>query len=136
MYRKVDPKTAHELMQQGYTYVDVRTVDEFADGHPAGAYNVPAFVPGPGGMTPNPEFLEVMRARFPPTTRLLLGCAVGGRSARAAELLASAGYTDLCNVEGGFNGAKGFFANTPGWRDEGLPVETDAGDRGYDALRG
>ena len=38
---------AHALQQQGYTYVDVRSTHEFADGHPAGAVNVPLVEPDP-----------------------------------------------------------------------------------------
>ena len=38
----ISPQDAHDLMtREGYTYVDVRTEGEFANGHPEGAVNVP-----------------------------------------------------------------------------------------------
>ena len=41
-----------------------RTPDEFRAGHVPGAANVPVWLPGGGGMQPNPEFLrEVHRER-------------------------------------------------------------------------
>ena len=40
--KDVDVGQAHALQQnEGYTYVDVRSVPEFDAGHPAGAQNVP-----------------------------------------------------------------------------------------------
>ena len=140
--RDVDVKQAHALQQDdGYTYVDVRSVPEFDAGHPAGASNVPLLHrdAATGQMQPNPEFLAVMQANYPPDARLLIGCQMGGRSARAAQILASAGYGDVCNVAGGFGGAYDRATGQvvhPGWAGSGLPVEADArpGTR-YDELR-
>ena len=53
-------------------------------------------------MTSNAEFLTVMQANYPTDAKLLIGCQVGGRSARAAEMLAAAGYDTAINVKGGF----------------------------------
>ena len=50
---------------------------------------------------PNPEFLSVMHANYPPGTKLLMGCQMGGRSAQAAQILAAAGYQNVSNVRGG-----------------------------------
>ena len=72
-----------------WTYVDVRTPEEFARGHVPGAYNVPAFFPGPMGMMPNPEFAGSVRAHFAPDRALVMGCAAGGRSMHACEQLAA-----------------------------------------------
>ena len=49
----------------------------------------------------------------------------------------SAGYTDLTNVVGGFGGQRDQSGAVvvKGWRDEGLPVSSDVGDAGYQALR-
>ena len=48
--KRVSPEEALDLMRgQGYAYLDVRSVPEFAQGHPAGAYNVPLIHMGPGG---------------------------------------------------------------------------------------
>ncbi len=46
--KRVSPQEALELTRDGWTYVDVRTEQEFADGHPAGSYNVPIAHAGSG----------------------------------------------------------------------------------------
>ena len=136
----IDVHQAHEKQAEGYTYIDVRSTQEFALGHPAGAVNVPLLHkdPATGQMTPNEEFLAVVRANFPPDAKLLVGCQVGGRSAKASQALEAAGYTDVSNVLGGFGGARD--PNTgevraEGWAPAGLPVETTASGRTYDDLR-
>ena len=127
-------------MQQGVTYVDVRSTLEFEQGHPAGALNVPLFEPdeATGQMQPNPDFVRVMQATFPPETRLLMGCQAGGRSMRAAQMLESFGFQDVSNVRGGFGGARDPMSGRvfdPGWAEAGLPIEegAPAGKR-YDDL--
>ena len=137
--KRVSPSEARELIdKQGYVYVDVRSVPEFAAGHPTGAYNVPLMNMGPGGMTPNPDFMAVMGS-FPKDAKLVVGCKAGGRSARAASMLESAGYRSVTDQRAGFEGAPdpatGRIAE-PGWRPAGLPVTTDAlPDRTYEALK-
>ena len=40
--KQVDVKTAHKLQSdEGHTYIDVRSIQEFEKGHPEGARNVP-----------------------------------------------------------------------------------------------
>ena len=90
-------------------------------------------------MLPNSDFVAVMQASFATDAKLLIGCQMGGRSARAADILAAAGYTDVCNVLGGFGGARdrmtGQVSNA-GWADSGLPVEAAATPGGsYAELR-
>ncbi len=139
MIPQIDPQKAHDLMQSGHVYLDVRTVEEYAAGHPEGAVNVPAYVRDPmGQMAPNPEFLPVVQATFASGTPLVLGCGSGGRSQRACDLLANAGYANVANVDGGFNGKQDPFGRTvmPGWMQRGLPVaEGDDPAVGYAALR-
>jgi rhodanese-related sulfurtransferase len=129
---RVKPKEAAKLLAEGWQYVDVRSIPEFEGGHPPGAFNVPLmhFTPGQG-MSPNPRFGEVMAARFPREQKLVIGCKAGGRSNRAAQLLLAAGYTQVVDMAGGWEGEDG----VPGWRPEGLPVEkeTPAG-HGWEAL--
>lgn len=137
--KRVSPAEARDLIdKQGYVYVDVRSVPEFAAGHPQGAYNVPLMNMGPGGMTPNADFLAVM-GTFPKDARLVVGCKAGGRSARAAAMLESAGYANVIDQRAGFEGAPdpatGRIAE-PGWRPAGLPVTSEAlPDRTYEALK-
>lgn len=134
-YKNVTVREAHQKQREGYTYVDVRSVPEFDAGHPAGAVNVPLLHRDPrtGQMVPNPEFVGVMKTHFAPEARLLIGCQVGGRSAQAAQLLAGLGFQDVSNVLGGYGGAPD--GSAEGWIAAGLPVETTAPERTYDALR-
>jgi rhodanese-related sulfurtransferase len=136
--RRVDPEEARDLMEkEGYLYVDVRSIPEFEQGHPAGAYNVPLQHLGPAGMTPNPDFMGVMQKAFPRDAKLVMGCKSGGRSLAAASMLLAAGFTQVvdqrCGFDGGFGPTGGF---DPGWRRRGLPVSTSAPpDRSYEGLR-
>ena len=138
-YRNLDPTQSKELLEgpDGWVYVDVRTEAEFAQGHAAGACNVPVAVGHPPNMTMNPEFLAVMKANFKKGQKLVLGCAAGGRSAKACEILVNAGYVDLVNMAGGFLGARDAFGRTTkGWAALGYPTETaPAAGKSYDALR-
>ena len=120
------PKDAHALItEQGYTHVDVRSEQEYAAGHPAGAINVPLMFAGPGGMSPNPDFLRMMTALFPKDTKLVLGCRSGARSLRAAEMLSGAGFSAVVDQRAGFEGPKDPAGRPiePGWAACGLPVE-------------
>jgi rhodanese-related sulfurtransferase len=113
--------------KEGWKYLDVRSVEEFGAGHPAGAWNVPIFQRGPMGMTPNDDFVAVVAKTFTKDTKLVVGCGSGPRSERACELLAAAGYKDLVNVEGGFMGGRDEAGRpVPGWASLGLPVEAAA----------
>jgi hypothetical protein len=53
---------------------------------------------------------------------------MGGRSARAAQILETFGFTNVSNVKGGFGGARDFLGRQidPGWVESGLPVEVEA----------
>jgi rhodanese-related sulfurtransferase len=125
------------MEKEGYVYVDVRSIPEFEAGHPAGAYNVPLMHQGPAGMTPNPEFLEVMQRAFPRDAKLLVSCKAGGRSARAASVLESAGFTQIVDQTAGYEGKPDASGRMlPGWRPAGLPVTRDAAPgHGYEALK-
>jgi len=126
------PAEAHETLQRepGAVYLDVRTAQEFAAGHPAGARNVPVvlFDPATRQPAPNPDFVTTVERTIPRTAKLLVGCQSGVRSLRACELLVQAGYTAVTNVRGGFGGERDLSGRVvvPGWRDAGLPVETGA----------
>lgn len=76
--------------------LDVRSRLEFLFGHLDGAVNIPVDRL-PGGMS--------VRADVTPTTRILVYCASGGRSAAAATALRGAGYLRV--VDGGGIGSAG-----------------------------
>lgn len=125
-YSNVTPKEAFQKMQEGYLYLDVRTVEEFKNGHAKGAVNIPIFISGPAGRQPNPNFVDQVKEKLPPPAKLVIGCHSGGRSGRACEILDKEGYQHLFNIDGGFggrmDGATGQLAQV-GWKAEGLPCE-------------
>jgi molybdopterin/thiamine biosynthesis adenylyltransferase/rhodanese-related sulfurtransferase len=88
-FREVDAAEAVRLSREGFSVIDVREPFEWDAGHVAGATHVPlAEVPG--------RIAEVAPDRDAP---LLLYCAVGGRSARAAEYVARLGYTNVVSMK-------------------------------------
>ena len=78
-----------EKIKAGARVVDVRTREEFADGHYEGAINVP---------------VDVLTRRIAElgakTDSYVLYCASGARSAYAARLLKGAGFVDVVNAGG------------------------------------
>jgi rhodanese-related sulfurtransferase len=121
-----DPKGAHEALSSGSdgSLVDVRTVEEFDRGHPAGSVNVPWALAGDFGMEPNPDFVAEMQKRFGAEAKLYLSCQAGGRSLKACQDLEAAGFGSLVNVDGGFGGRRDPMGNlvVAGWAESGLPV--------------
>jgi rhodanese-related sulfurtransferase len=122
---RISPQEANDKLAEGFTYVDVRTTEEFGDGHPAGAVNVPVMLAGAGGMRNNPDFLPVMRAAFARDARIIVGCKMGGRSLRAAEMLLAEGFSTVIEQRAGWDGARDPFGRVkePGWGRAGLPSE-------------
>jgi rhodanese-related sulfurtransferase len=113
---RISPAEAHAKMTgEGFTYVDVRTAVEFAEGRPAGSVNVPL----------DDAFVPAMGAKFPKDARIVVGCKAGGRSLRAARALIAAGYTNILDQRAGFDAARGAFGEVtePGWSRAGLPQE-------------
>jgi rhodanese-related sulfurtransferase len=137
MVKRITPAEAADLMKQGWAYVDVRSVPEFEQGHPAGASNVPLLDFQNGRMVPNPAFRSVFEASFPKDANIVVGCKVGGRSMQAAAVLEAAGYKNVVDMAGGFSGQRDPYGRlaSPGWVDAGLPVETAApAEKTYAAL--
>ena len=125
---RVDVVEAKRLIdEEGYRYLDVRSVPEWSGGHPEGAANVPLLHAGAGGMRPNSDFLKVVEANFAKDAKLVVGCAAGRRSLRAVQMLLDAGFTEVIDVEPGYSGVKDAFGQVqkPGWQAAGLPIETE-----------
>lgn len=140
-YENLTPEQAKKRLDAGWTYVDVRTIDEFEGGHVPDSYNVPFAEMNRelGGMQPNEHFVSVMKKHFAPDAKIVLGCAAGGRSRAACEVLAREGYTSLANMHGGFSGQRDPNGRTtqPGWSELGYPVAQQApAERSYSSLRG
>jgi phage shock protein E len=78
---------ARRLVAEGAVLLDVRTPEEFQQGHPEPARNIPV------------QELEQRLAEVgPPGTKVVVYCARGGRSAMAAGLLRSSGYPDVFDL--------------------------------------
>jgi rhodanese-related sulfurtransferase len=128
-YDELDPRQAHERLvaTEDALFLDVRSVPEFEQGHPEGAWNLPLLHLTRAGMEPNADFLSVAEAVLPRDHLLVVGCKAGGRSAKACGLLASVGFSRLVNVAGGFAGAHDPMTGRlllEGWAACGLPTST------------
>ena len=120
------------------TIIDVRTPEEFAlIGHAEMAWNVPlgfiSYQRVDGkfehGVMMNPDLVAEVKGLAGPTDTLLLMCRSGGRSAKAVNQLATAGFTKVYNITDGMEGDK---VKDPesvfhgkrvknGWKNWGLP---------------
>jgi rhodanese-related sulfurtransferase len=107
-------ETAHELVQAGHQYLDVRTPQEFTAGHAVGAINIPYLLYVGSGMSKNPKFLEEVSSHFKTDDKIVVACQAGKRSLMAAKDLVSAGFTEVTDVVGGY----------AAWTEKGLPTES------------
>ena len=129
MADKVTPAEAKQLMdEEGYAYLDVRSIPEFEGGHPKGAYNIPLKHMGDGGMRANDDFVAEVEATFGKGAKLIVACKAGGRSKAAAEQLEAAGFQHLKDQFAGYSGARDTMGRLQeaGWAAAGLPVATEA----------
>lgn len=101
-FYRVDIEDARQLIERGEVeIVDVREPGEYEQGHIPNARLVPL-----NTLLSRPhEYLS--------RDGILMVCAVGQRSAVAAEMAAALGFKRVYNLEGG----------TTGWIQRGLPVE-------------
>lgn len=74
--------------------LDVRTPDEYAEGHIDGAINIDVL---------NSSFEEDAMAKLPKDKTIALYCRSGNRSKRAAAILADKGYK-VVELASGYNG--------------------------------
>jgi rhodanese-related sulfurtransferase len=128
---EIDAKAAHERLktEDKSIYLDVRSVQEYDQGHPEAAWNIPIMLATAGGMTPNPDFERVVQAVLPKDSLLAVGCRSGQRSMMACQLLSGLGYDRAFNVGGGFVGAVNPMTgevSQPGWESCGLPTSSTA----------
>lgn len=78
--------------RRGVVVLDVRTREEFAEGHLQGARNLPLV-----------EAYADAVAELDPAASYVLYCRTGNRSAQAAEIMRAAGFTDVADA-GGLDG--------------------------------
>jgi len=105
-YENTDVHHAYQHWRQGehaaipFLMLDVRTPEEFAEGHIAGARLIPV------------QELEKRLAEVPKDRQVYVYCRSGARSARASRMLFRAGFTNIENVTGGIQA----------WQTAGYPV--------------
>jgi rhodanese-related sulfurtransferase len=129
--KRITPEQAKELLDsnQGYIYLDVRTIPEFEAGHVRGAKNVPVVEPDASGrMQLNPRFVEIVEVNFGKDVKCITGCQKGGRSIKAAELLLAAAFSHVLDMRGGFGGEADETGRVtfPGWSLRGLPAARES----------
>ncbi len=103
----ISPAEAADLLEgvpTGLVVLDVRTPDEFAAGHLAGAVNLDYSAAGFAGE------LGALDREVP----YLLYCRTGNRSAQAREMMRDQGFAEVHEIEGGI----------VAWAEAGLPVLT------------
>lgn len=104
--RDIDTREAAALLHsppQGLLILDVRTPDEFRQGHLPGARNMDFF---------GARF-DLEAAALPREQPVLLYCRTGRRSAEAAETLKQAGVRTILHMNQGIEA----------WQADGLPLE-------------
>ncbi|NBV91569.1 MAG: rhodanese-like domain-containing protein [Flavobacteriia bacterium] len=93
--KKIDQKTFVSFMKDDNTVVlDVRTPEEFTEGHIQGALNFNYF---------SDSFVKNVTGKFGKSKILLVYCAAGGRSAEAAKALKKAGFKTVYDLIGGYD---------------------------------
>lgn len=97
---KADPK------KQPLTVLDVRTPEEYAKGHIAGATNIDF----------NGDSFKDALAKLDKSKPYLVHCAAGGRSAKTRELMKSLGFKNIIHLDGGLTA----------WQKAGGPVTAPA----------
>lgn len=85
-----------QLQESGEAHVllDVREQDEWDGGHIEGAIHLPIGLVEATAHTVLPD----------KESRLIVHCMLGGRSAKACEVLKKLGYTNITNLDGGYLG--------------------------------
>ncbi|MFC2166325.1 rhodanese-like domain-containing protein [Acidobacteriota bacterium] len=125
--KNVSSEEAFEMVRQPDTFlIDVRSVAEYVFvGHPEMAYNIPLMFWNETGanMESNSEFVQDLEGRFQKSARLIFICRSGGRSASAARMAQKAGFTEVFNIEKGFEGEKNSdgYRTVNGWKNSRLP---------------
>ena len=86
-FKTIATNEAIELIGNGATIIDVRTADEYNNGHVKGAINVPL------------DTIDTIN--YDKDTTIIVYCATGVRSLEAVNALSDMGYTNLYNLDGG-----------------------------------
>ncbi len=104
--RVVSPESAAAILDEpppGLVVLDVRTTEEFAEGHLADATMLDFY---------RDDFADRL-AELDPDTPYLIYCRSGNRSGQTRALMDELGFTDVADVDGGILA----------WDDAGLPID-------------
>jgi rhodanese-related sulfurtransferase len=102
MASAIAPSEAIRLMNGGAVLVDLRSANQFKDGHIGGARNLPA-----DQLAADPKALGKLAAKT-----VVLYCGDGATTAAAQRTLAGAGVKDVFSLRGGL----------AAWSQENLPI--------------
>ncbi len=102
IYKGITVDEAYEMIKNGgYQILDVRTPEEYSEGHIAGSVLIPVSELG--------KRLDELEKELP----VVVYCRSGKRSAKASEILKKAGFKEIYNVLGGITD----------WSAKGYPIE-------------
>ena len=97
------------IENKSHLIIDVREPEEFALGHIGSALNIPR---GVLEFRTDDKYPGVIKPLSDKTSKIILYCRSGGRSALAAQSLSKMGYKSVTSMAGGFIA----------WEEAGLPV--------------
>ncbi|MFN2146133.1 MAG: rhodanese-like domain-containing protein [Anaerolineales bacterium] len=88
---EISVQAAYKYFQDDGFILDVRTLEEWNDGHVPGATLIPL------------NELEARLSELPQDEEIVVICRSGNRSAAARDILLNAGFENVTSVAGGFN---------------------------------
>ena len=88
----LDKPQYKKMVSKGFTIIDVRTPEEFQEGHIVGALNI---------NVKSEEFVAEIE-NLPKLDTLLVYCRSGRRSLYAAQVMVSFGFIKIYDLQGGF----------------------------------
>ncbi|KAH7855845.1 hypothetical protein Vadar_029598 [Vaccinium darrowii] len=151
----VSAEEAKELIAvDGFTVLDVRDVRQFDRAHIKSCHHIPLFIEnkdndlgtiikrqahnnfaglfyGLAFTKLNPDFVQSVKSKFPPESKLLLVCQEGLRSTSAAQKLEEAGFKNVACVTSGLQSVKSGIFDTVGSTEL-----KDAGKAGLVTIQG
>jgi len=128
---RIDPAEARALLESepGYICLDVRTAEEFAAGHIPAAVNIPVVEKNPmgPGLVPNPDFSSQVEQQFDKDRKIITLCLRGVRSMHAATMMMALGYTEVVDMQGGYDAEMDAGGNivVEGWARRNFPITKD-----------
>ena len=129
--KRIDPEQARGLLdsEEGYICLDVRTEEEFAAGHVPAAVNIPVVEKNPmgPGLVPNPDFSSQVEQQFDKDRKIITLCLRGVRSMHAATMMKALGYTEVVDMQGGYDAEMDAGGNivVEGWARRNFPITKD-----------